>query len=213
MSAPASGLPHPALAAIRRVLDGWQSSLDGCGLCDADIEVEGHRHVTDLESGAIQCVCQACHNLFTPAGSGGGRWRAIPDRWLEIDDARNLLHQLDIPVAVAFVVIDARLGRPRVSYPGIAGVVASDLPLDTWDLVVVDHPEVASLEPEVEALLVRSRAGHDEAYLVPVDACYELAGRMRGRMTTASVGPHGDDELDALFARVRSRVARATCGR
>ena len=79
-------------------------------------------------------------------------------------------------------------------YPSPAGATESVLPLDTWDEVVAANPELATLQPDVEAFLVRGRArtaAGAECYLVPIDACYELVGQLRrcGGASTAAARP------------------------
>jgi len=54
----------------------------------------------------------------------------------------------------------------------------------------------------VEALLVYKRPEGFECHIVPIDACYELVGRLR-RHETAEV------EIEPFFAMVRSRGNRS----
>ena len=43
---------------------------------------DGHSHVVNLDSRQIMCTCRACYLLFTHQGAAGGRYRAVPDRYL-----------------------------------------------------------------------------------------------------------------------------------
>ncbi len=61
-------------------------------------------------------------------------------------------------------------------YPSPAGATESELPLGAWDAVLAAAPALATLAPDVEAALVRARGSRVEAYLVPIDVCYELVG-------------------------------------
>ena len=105
------------------------------------------------------CACRGCYLLFTPEGAGGGHFRAVPDRYLVVPDFRLSPAQWDalqIPVSVAFFFVNSTLDRVAAFYPSPAGATESLLPLDTWDELVAAHPELATLEPDVEALLVRA---------------------------------------------------------
>ena len=69
-------------------------------------------------------------------------------------------------------------------YPSPAGATESLLPLDTWDEIVAANPVLATLEPDVEALLanrvVHARdAGPAEYYVAPADQCFRLVGIIR----------------------------------
>jgi hypothetical protein len=69
-------------------------------------------------------------------------------------------------------------------YPSPAGATECRLDLAAWDRLTAAHPLLAAAEPDVEAVLItRGGAGSPvagvESFVVPIDACYELAGRMR----------------------------------
>ena len=60
----------------------------------------------------------------------------------------------------------------------------------------------------MEALLLRRRRGEKgaEAFLVPVDACYELVGRIRSLWQGFDGGDEANSAIDAFFERVRERA-------
>ena len=125
-----------------------------------------HGHLVDLERRGLMCACRGCYLLFTPGGAGGARFRAVPDRYEVFDDVRlvaGAVGGLQIPVSVAFFFVNSVLGQVAAFYPSPAGATESLLPLDTWAEVMADNPELATLTPDVEALLVRvdpaTRAG------------------------------------------------------
>ena len=82
-------------------------------------------------------------------------------------------------MSVAFFFHNSQLGRIVAQYPSPAGATESLLDLSAWDAVAGEVPLAAELVPDVEALVVRRTHEGNEAYLVPVDVCYELVGRMR----------------------------------
>jgi hypothetical protein len=181
-----------------------------CELCTEPIG-DDHGHLVDLEARGLLCACRGCYLLFSPEGAGGGHFRAVPDRYLAFPDFRLPAAQWDalqIPVGVAFFFVNSRLERVAAFYPSPAGATESLLPLDTWDEVVAANPALSTLQPDVEALLVRSdqAAGGAECFLVPIDACYELVGHLRRLWRGFDGGREAHEALDDFFARVRARA-------
>ena len=92
-------------------------------------------------------------------------------------------------------------------YPGPAGATESLLPLETWAEVVRANPVLESLTPDVEALLVydmRKRAVF-ECYIVPIDACCELVGRMRRHWKGFDGGEEAWEDINTFFASIRTK--------
>jgi hypothetical protein len=71
--------------------------------------------------------------------------------------------------------------------------------------VVEANPELATLQPDVEAFLVRARPdrGGAECYLVPIDICYELVGHLRRLWRGFDGGREANEQLDRFFDRVQ----------
>ena len=65
-------------------------------------------------------------------------------------------------------------------------------------------PALATLRPDVEALLVRAQDQQVEAFLVPIDVCYELVGHLR----SAWRGFDGGQEVRRAARRVLRRRTR-----
>jgi hypothetical protein len=181
-----------------------------CELCAEPI-ADGHGHLVDLEARNLMCACRGCYLLFTSDGAGGGHFRSVPDRYLSFADFELSPGQWDtlqIPVSVAFFFLNSSLGRVAAFYPGPAGATESELPLDTWAEVVQANPQLTTLQPDVEAFLVRAKsdAGGPECYLVPIDACYELVGHLRRLWRGFDGGKEANAKLDSFFESVRSRA-------
>lgn len=181
-----------------------------CDLCAEPIPPE-HGHLVDVTARGLMCACRGCYLLFTPEGAGGGHYRAVPDRWLALPGTGLTgagWDALQIPVSVAFFFLNSALDRVAAFYPGPAGATESLLPLDTWADLVAGEPVLATLLPDVEALLVRSPRGDadPECYVVPIDACYELVGRLRRLWRGFDGGREAHDALDEFFAGVRARA-------
>ena len=184
-----------------------------CEMCSVPIP-DDHDHVVDLEQRSLMCTCHGCCLLFTADGSGGHRYRAVPDRYLAFPDFQLAPAQWDslqIPVSVAFFFVNSSLDRVAAFYPGPAGATESLLSLDTWDDVVAANPRLATLTPDVEAFLVRTATDRPpECYLVPIDACYELVGQLRRLWRGFDGGREAHDALEAFFATVHARARPAS---
>ena len=108
--------------------------------------------------------CTAISSTYTRAtscarGAGGGHFRAVPERYRAFPDLELTAAQWDalqIPVSVAFFFVNSELDRVAAFYPGPAGATESLLALETWEEIAASHPELASIEPDVEAFLVRA---------------------------------------------------------
>jgi Fe-S cluster biogenesis protein NfuA len=181
-----------------------------CELCAAVIPA-GHGHVADLEHSSLICACQACYLLFTNPQAAQHRFRAITDRYLT-DPAHPLraadLDGLEIPVGLAFFL--RRSGDDAVTcfYPSPAGATECRLDLRAWDKLAGSHPLLAAAAPDVEAVLISRADGAVESFVVPVDACYELVGKMRLCWRGFDGGAAAKDAVAELLrtARARARV-------
>ncbi|MFY9826032.1 MAG: DUF5947 family protein [Thermoanaerobaculia bacterium] len=203
----------PAIGRLRELLKPRPrvASEERCELCGVPIPPE-HRHLVNLETRSLVCACRPCGLLFTHAGAAGGKYRTIPERYLF---ARDLVltaaqwESLQIPVDIAFFFHNSALGHGAAFYPSPAGATESLLPLGTWEELKARNPLLAGLEPDVEALLVYKRSGGFECYVVPIDACYELVGRIRLRWKGFQGGEEAWSEIGAFFAGLREKSAAA----
>jgi hypothetical protein len=175
-----------------------------CDLCAAPVP-PGHRHVLDVEQRRLMCACRACAVLFDRDAAGGGHYRLIPQRRLRLadfvlDDA--LWDALRIPVDMAFFINSSAAGRVVALYPGPMGVTESSLEVDGWD-----DPALRELEVDVEAVLVNRAGG--EAFLVPVDDCYRLAGVIRTRWKGLAGGEDAWRAIREFFQTLREEATWA----
>lgn len=202
------------LAVLQRIGQAPQREVvragERCELCTEPIS-DDHGHLVDLQVRNLMCACRGCYLLFTSEGAGGAHFRAVPDRYVAFPDFEFTTAQWDalqIPVSVAFFFLNSSLDRVAAFYPGPAGATESLLPLETWGELVADNPVLASLQPDVEAFLVRSESKGvgAECFIVPIDTCYELVGQLRRLWRGFDGGREAHDELDAFFGRVRARA-------
>jgi len=184
-------------------------SKEKCEFCGVEI-AEKHSHAVNTETRSLLCVCRPCYLLFTHEGAARGKFKAIPERYLY---APGLIltdtqwNRLQIPVGIAFFFFNSSLGRMVVFYPSPVGATESLLSLETWDELARTNPLFTTLAADVEAVLVRraERRGDFECYIVPIDACYELVGRIRRHWKGFDGGEDAWTEIDTFFAEVRAR--------
>jgi hypothetical protein len=181
----------------------------GCEFCNTAI-VEEHSHVVNVETRKLMCACRSCYLLFTFEGSARSKFKAVPQRYISLSgpvltDAH--WEQLQIPVGVAFFFSNSRLGHMTAFYPGPTGATESLLPLETWEAIVQANPLLESLVADVEALLIYNLKPRStfECYIVPIDACYELVGRIRRHWRGFDGGTEAHEAIETFFAYVRVR--------
>ncbi|MFE9629856.1 DUF5947 family protein [Streptomyces sp. NPDC006463] len=194
---------------LRRFTGPRPPRPERCELCAVAVPEDGHRHLVETEKRKLVCACTACALLFDRPGAATGLYRAVPDRYLADPGHRldeGAWERLQIPVSVAFFFRNAALDRLVALYPSPAGATESELDPATWESVLGASRLSGLLEPDVEALLLRRSAGRTTCHLVPIDACYELVGRMRLLWQGFDGGAEARAELDAFFERVERRA-------
>lgn len=177
------------------------SRSERCELCAIPL-TEEHAHLVDVESRRLLCACSMCSAV-------GGRYRVVPSRYVhrpEMSLTSAEWETLGIPVGLVFFVTSSHLARTVASYPGPAGATESLLPLDTWTALSLKHPWLQRLAPDVEALLVHRVNDAYRCYLVPLDACYRLIGRIRKAWTGMGGGDVVEREIDAFFAAIEDKA-------
>lgn len=193
--------------ATREHLPPAQPPAKRCELCGAAL-ASAHGHVVDLERRSLSCACRPCYLLFTAQGSGGTRFRAVPERWL-YDPTRRLSDadwdELRIPVATAFFFVNSALDRVIALYPSPGGATECELNLAAWQRIAAEHPLLRTLSPDVEAIFVHRTGVGLAVFLIPVDACYALVGEVRLRWRGLDGGDDVRTALAAFVEQARSR--------
>ena len=195
-----------ALAVLRRIRSAPPPAPAGerCEMCGQPVGAD-HPHVVDVANRALLCTCRPCSLLFAYPDAQLA-YKAVPDRYHAVEPLPlPLWEDLQIPVGVAFFFANSTLGRVVGVYPSPAGATESELPLGSWDAIVAVEPVLGTLADDVEAALVRVRGARVEAYLVPIDACYELVGQLRRLWRGFDGGREVRLALDEFFARVAGR--------
>jgi hypothetical protein len=182
-----------------------------CDFCATPVTPQ-HGHLIELAERRILCTCRPCYIVFQPAGAAQGKYRAIPNRYREIaafsiDDAQ--WDTLQVPIGLAFFFYNSIEKRMVAFYPSPAGATESLLPLDTWSDITERYPDLATILPDVEAILIRRDRDVSRSYIVPIDSAYELVGLIR----TSWKGFDGGDEARAKIAEYFDSVGERSRGR
>jgi hypothetical protein len=201
-----SQTPGGGLEALRRFTRSRaQAAPEVCVLCSAALGPD-HPHLLERANRRIACSCQACALLF--AGQPDGRYLRIPHRVRLLHDFRfddGEWEQMMLPIGLAFFVRKAD-GSLAAIYPSPAGAVESLLALDGCAARFASQPELAAMEPEVEALLVHRIAADPLSFLVPIDDCFRLVGVMRQNWRGLSGGPSLWGAVARFFDELRQRA-------
>jgi hypothetical protein len=199
----------------QRAADEREAGQELCELCGETIPA-AHRHLLDLHSRELMCVCQACKILFDRREAGEGHYRLVPDRRLRIEDFRlddASWEDLRIPVDMAFFFQSTRDERVSAFYPSPAGPTESLLQLESWRDIERANPVLATMEPDVEALLVNRARGAREHYIVPIEDPYRLVALIRTRWRGFGGGTEVWEEIERFFAALADRSKPAASGR
>jgi hypothetical protein len=200
-------------------------AAEQCELCGAGIDA-AHGHLVDVQTRRLLCACRPCYLLFTHDGAGGARraaeerpeaqaggpkLRAVPERYQlvpELCDEGVEWDALQLPIGLAFLFRNSQTGRVTAIYPSPAGATESELPLEEWDHMGAAIPSLTTLQPDVEAVIVRRRLDGPggDALIVPIDACYELVGAVRRTWRGFQGGDEVWQAIEDFFAVARQRA-------
>ncbi len=90
-------------------------------------------------------------------------------------------------------------------YPSPAGATESLLSLDTWDEIIAQYPDLAPIRADVEAVLIQRTREESRAFIVPIDAAYELVGLIRTSWKGFDGGAEAHQKIAAYFEKLRAR--------
>jgi len=172
-----------------------------CDLCGTTVP-QDHRHLLNLHERRIECVCESCWALR----SGDAEYRPTGARtlWLAgLDVPEEVWASFQIPIGLAFFMESSVTGCVVALYPSPAGATESELHFSSWSRMVQLNPVLASLEPDIEGLVV-NRLSDPPAYAIaPIDRCYALTGTIKANWQGISGGADVRDAVSGFFAELR----------
>jgi len=193
---------HPSTGALERVIrraaTRRRQSEERCELCSVPVP-PGHRHLLDTERGEVMCCCQACSLLFDKEAASKGHYRLVPRRRVRLPAVAT--KDLGVPVGLAFFVPRAD-GRVIAHYPSPAGATQWEVEPQAWAEVVDSCPQLRTVTPDVQALLVNTARGEQHHWLVPIDDCFRLVAVVRGEWKGLSGGSRVWPEIERFFAEL-----------
>jgi hypothetical protein len=197
----------------RREATAQEEYCDLCG--QAILPDPEHRHLMEVSTREIMCVCRPCAILFDSEAASEGRFRIVPDRLLDLEDFEMSDAQwenLRVPVEMAFFFYNTPAGKVVAYYPSPMGPTESLLELRTWEELETANPVLKGMQQDVEALLVNRARGASDHFLVPIDECYKLVGLIRTRWRGFSGGREVWDDITRFFEELGRRAKTVSVG-
>jgi len=178
-----------------------QNLEERCEFCRTKLSLP-HRHLLEVANGRIVCSCDPCALRFQDVI--GGRFKLIPRQIgclpeFGLSDAE--WESLALPINLAFFFRSALENKVKAFYPSPAGATESLLPLTAWNVLVEKNPRLATMQTDVEALLVNRVGATRDYFIVPIDSCFELVGLIRMHW-------HGLSGGDAVWEQVKNFFVR-----
>lgn len=177
------------------------AEAERCDLCAAPVSEE-HAHLYATAEQEVRCACGPCSVLFADGGGGEGRHRLVPRRRIRLD--RVDTEVLGVPVGLVFFVPRAD-GTVTAEGPSPAGAMRWEVDAQAWQRMVAACPQLASVEPDVEALLVNTVHGLDHHWIVPVDDCYRMVAVVRREWRGLSGGGRVWPAVERFFDDLTER--------
>jgi hypothetical protein len=189
--------------------------VERCELCASPVAVE-HSHLVDLHKRRLVCCCDACVSLFDVPLTRESqeisrtRFKRVPTRWKKLGDVvmgRELAAELCLPVGLIFLMCASPSGKAIALFPGPIGVAEADISGDGWARVVERWSALQEMVADVEAIMLVNMHNIDEAgvYLVPIDACFNLAGRLQTSWKGLDGGIDGERALADFVREVSAK--------
>jgi Family of unknown function (DUF5947) len=178
-----------------------------CDICAVSLAAD-HAHLYEPKDGRLLCACAACSILFLHR-AGEAKYVRVPQRASQLTDFHMTdaeWNALRLPIDMAFFQHKLQVGRVLAYYPSPAGCTESLLELTHWSDIVRRNPELESLLPDVETLLVNRTRGRRDYYIAPIDQCYKLAGLIRLHWRGLSGGELVWQKIEKFFENLSTRA-------
>jgi Family of unknown function (DUF5947) len=202
-----SGLRRLAQRTADEPRSGPRGSIEGavetCELCRTDLGPD-HRHMINLEDRRLVCVCDGCWAIR----SDDAELRPTGVRVVFLDDfhlPEELWAKLEIPIGLAFLMHSGADGRAAALYPSPAGATESEIAPVVWEELKSSNPQLRSLLPDAEAVVVNRLHQPHQIAIAPIDQCYRLVGMIKVSWEGISGGEGPRDAAERFFEELRSR--------
>lgn len=186
---------------IRRAGAQRAAAAERCDLCSEPVPQE-HRHMFDTERREVMCACQACALLFVRGAASEGHFRLLPQRRVRLPRVSTKV--LGVPVGLAYFVLGED-GNVLAHYPSPLGSTDWEVDQEAWQEVLAQSPALATLEPEIEALLVNTAQDTYQHWIVPLDDCFRLIAVVRQHWHGLSGGSRVWEEIRRFFGELQER--------
>ncbi|MFI1169079.1 DUF5947 family protein [Streptomyces sp. NPDC020801] len=192
-----------ALARVIRSSAGRTATAraEACDLCAAPVPGE-HPHLYDTTEAELRCACGPCSVLFAGKRAGGGHFRLVPRRRIRLPRVDTAA--LGVPVGLVFFVPRAD-GTVTAQGPSPAGAMRWEVDAAAWRRLAAVRPQLASMEADVEALLVNTVHGCDHHWIVPIDDCFRMVAVVRRQWRGLSGGSRVWPAVEEFFAELTER--------
>jgi len=196
--------PEQAFIKTLRRFRQKASFQEKCEFCGAGLD-PNHRHLLEVSKNRIICTCSPCALRFQDVVDG--RFKLIPRevRYLaEFSLSDTEWESLALPINLVFLFYSTPQQKVAAMYPSPAGATESLLPLTAWESLLSRNSVLATIEADVEALLVNRIDSRREYYIVPIDVCFELVGIIRVHWRGLSGGEAVWENVDKFFANLKA---------
>jgi hypothetical protein len=193
------------IAALRRAAQETPAA-ERCEFCSLAIPPV-HRHLLEVAKQNIVCVCDPCGLRFENVV--GNRFRLIPRdvKWLaDFHLSEKQWEGFALPINLAYFRRDSVANKIVAMYPSPAGATESLLPTQEWDELAAENAALENMQPDIEALLINRVGVNRQYFIVPIDVCFELVGRIRVHWRGLSGGEKVWQDMEAFFADLRNRA-------
>ncbi len=185
---------------------GRSAAEERCDLCGAPVP-DGHRHLYDGQREEVLCACRPCSLLFVRGEASEGHHRLIPQRRVRLSPVDT--EPLGVPVGLAFFVPRAD-GAVVAHYPSPAGPTRWEVDAAAWQKVVAGCPELETVAPDIEALLVNTAREQQHHWIVPVDECFRMVAVVRREWRGLSGGARVWPAVERFFADLTTTTTTTT---
>ncbi|MGQ0678831.1 MAG: DUF5947 family protein [Actinomycetota bacterium] len=173
-----------------------------CELCNLPIPAR-HRHLLHLDERRIVCVCATCWALR----SGDAEFRPAGNRTVWLTDFQlppELWASFQVPIGLCFFFSSGSVKKVVGLYPSPAGATECELYLDSWEELKELNPVLATIEVDIEALIINRLVDPHQYAIAPIDQAYELVGLIKANWEGISGGAGLSAAVENFFDQLKA---------